>query len=59
MKSRNSYQNIEKLNVLITAEEKAEAKDLAREKGMTFSGFIGNLVKEELKREERTEREDV
>ena len=57
MKSRNDY-HIEKLNVLISKEEKEMAKNLAREKGMTFSGFVGALVKEELRRSEDVE-EDV
>ena len=57
MKSPNSY-HVEKLNVCISQEEKEEAKNLARERGMTFSGFMGTLVKEELRRAEKVQRRE-
>lgn len=37
------------LKVRITSEEKNQAKALAKSKGMTFSGWLGQLVKRELK----------
>lgn len=37
----------------LTDNEKAEAKRIARERGMTFSGFIGQLIKKEIENERK------
>ena len=34
--------------ILITREEKKAFRELARSKGMTFSGYLGQLIKREL-----------
>lgn len=34
--------------ILITKEEKKAFRELARSKGMTFSGYLGQLIKREL-----------
>lgn len=38
----------EKLNVLISHEERNMAKSIAKKKGMTFQGWLGQLIKREL-----------
>ncbi len=41
------------LRVAITDREKAEAKRLAKSKGMTFQGWMGQLIKRELEEAQR------
>jgi len=41
--------------ILITKEEKNSFRNLARSKGMTFSGYLGQLVKRELANSRRPE----
>lgn len=39
----------QKLTVMLNEEEKDQAKALAKSKGMTFQGWLGQLIKRELK----------
>jgi len=52
MKSLNR-DHFEKLTTQISAQEKTAAKALAKSKGMTFQGWLGQLVKAALKQAEQ------
>ena len=52
MKSTNAY---EQLKADISNQEKIKAKSLAKSKGMTFQGWIGQLIRTELRRNESKE----
>lgn len=45
MKSQNSDQYL-KTYIQLSFSEKAKAKEIARSNGMTFSGWLGRLVKD-------------
>lgn len=51
MKLQNTH-NYQQLKVCITAAEKQLAYEMAKSKGMTFQGWLGQLIKKELKEEE-------
>jgi len=44
------------LYVELSENEKKQAYNLAKSKGMTFQGFLGQLIKAELKAEETQEK---
>ena len=44
-----TLQNCKKVNISISVKEREEAKALAKSKGMTLQGWLGQLVKRELK----------
>ena len=48
MKVQNCSQ-FQKLTVMISEIEKDEAKSIAKSQGMTFAGWLGQLVKREIK----------
>lgn len=48
MKSLNRDQ-YQKLTVMISKETRDEAKALAKSHGMSFQGWLGQLIKQELK----------
>ena len=50
MKCKNSNCTTVKINV--SKEERERAKSIAKSRGMTFQGFLGQLIKNELKRSE-------
>ena len=41
------------LKALITKDEAKQAKEIAKSKGMTFQGWLGNVIRQELQKEER------
>lgn len=47
------------LLVDISAEEKAEAKSLAKSKGMTFQGWVAKIIREKLNAREIDKSEEV
>lgn len=54
MKSTNIHpEPLLAIKIAITKDQKEEAKRLARRRRMTFSGFVGSLVEQELKNAEK------
>lgn len=51
MKFEDSYHNGSLVKAKISSEEKEQAKALAKSKGMTFQGWLGQLIKNALKEE--------
>lgn len=49
MKSNKEYQTIN-IKVVLSPEEKDRAKSYAKEKGFTFQGWVGNLIKSEIRK---------
>ena len=47
------------LKVQISADERDQAKKLAKSKGMTFAGWLGNLVKSQLVDSAATDLENI
>lgn len=45
--------HFQKISVAISPEERVHAKEIAKSKGMTFQGWLGQLVKRELELESR------
>ena len=48
MQYEKSYQTTTLLKASITAAERDKAKRIAKAKGMTFSGWLGMVIKEEI-----------
>lgn len=48
-----TLQNCKKINISISVNERDKAKALAKSKGMTFQGWLGQLVKRELEAAEK------
>ncbi len=48
MKTLNSDYNYLKLNVCISQEESNRAKSLAKSRGFSYQGWLGQLIKREL-----------
>ena len=51
MKFEESYHNGSLVKAKNSSEEKEQAKALAKSKGMTFQGWLGQLIKNALKEE--------
>ena len=49
----------QKLTVQISSEEREQAKKLAKNKGMTYAGWLGQLVKKELTAEKATKKQEA
>lgn len=48
MSEKNDQQQVLNLKVLLFGHEKTAAKALAKSKGMTFQGFVGQLIRQAL-----------
>ena len=55
MNRKSTNQESIALFASITPEERDRAKSLAKSKGMTFQGFVGQLIKKELELSSNTE----
>ena len=53
MKLQNTH--TEMVRAAITKDERARANALAKKKGMSFQGFVGQLIKRELQKSEATD----
>ena len=49
MKLQKAHIETQKLTVMITASERDTAKAIAKSQGMTFAGWLGQLVKREIR----------
>lgn len=55
MQYENSYQKTTLIKASITADERDKAKRLAKAKGMTFSGWLGKVIKDEIYSDKETQ----
>lgn len=54
-----TLQNCKKVNIAISPQEREQAKSLAKSKGMTLQGWLGQLVKKELTAEKATKAKEA
>ena len=51
MKSNNLHQMSHMVRIQLSDEEKTAARNIAKNQGMTFQGWLGKIIRQEISRE--------